>query len=64
MKLNKTAVELLLARNQMTVKEMASNAGISERTYYTGCNKNILPVKVGALAKALGVDPEEIIVKE
>lgn len=64
MKLNKNAVELLMARKQLTVKEMADNAGISVRTYYTGCNKDILPTKVGALAAALGVDVEEIIERE
>lgn len=62
MKLNKNAIDLLLARKRLTIREMASIAGISDRTYYRGIETEINPKQVGKLAAALGVDPEEIIV--
>lgn len=64
MKMNKTAVELLLAKNQLSVREMTRKAGISTKTYYNGCNKEILPMNIGAIASALGVDPKEIVLIE
>lgn len=64
MKLDKNAVSLLLAQRKMTLREAARRANMSDRTIYKGFKKGITPKPVGKLAAALGVDPEDIIVKE
>ncbi len=64
MKLNKTSIDLLRAKKCLQVKDVAAAAGVSTVTIQNGYKKNIDPVCVGKLAKALGVDVEEIIIKE
>ncbi len=64
MKLNKSAINLLLARRCMNVSDLAKAAQVDRRTYYIGIESGIYPKQAGKIAKALGVDPEEIILKE
>lgn len=62
MKLSRTKVSLLMAKqliNQMTV---ADKAGISRQTMSAVMNgRNCRPELLGRISKALGVEPEEII---
>lgn len=64
MKLDKATVELLRAKQCVTLKALAKKAGISQSTINIGFKKDIQPLAVGKLAAALGVEPEDIIVKE
>lgn len=64
MKLDRFRVELAIARSGETVKAIAHKAGVSDRTIYRGFESHIRCEKVGKIARALGVDVEEIIVKE
>lgn len=64
MKLNKNAVDLLRARNCLSVNMLSKKAGVGLNTIYAGYERNIDALPVGRLAKALEVDPEEIILKE
>ena len=64
MKLNKQAVDLLRAKHCLSVKGLARKAGISQATINTGYKRDIDPVPIGKLAKALCVAPEDIIKTE
>lgn len=64
MKLNRQALDLLRAKHCLTMAELAEKAGISKTTINTGYKKDIDPVPIGKLAKALCVAPEDIIMKE
>lgn len=61
MKLNKDAVDLLLAKKCLSVQEMVKLAGIGAKTYYTGIKNGIYPKQAGKIAQALDCDVEEII---
>lgn len=62
MKLDKNKIDLLRAKNLWTTQQLAKEAGVSCTAlcgrYDTGA------VTAGKIARALGVDVEEIIVKE
>ncbi|MCI9641116.1 XRE family transcriptional regulator [Anaerotruncus sp. 80] len=62
MKLDHDKLDLLRARNVLTISQLAKVAKVSAATIVRGGNPGI--VTVGKIAKALGVDVEEIIVKE
>lgn len=64
LKLNKPALDLLRAKHCLTMADLAKKAGISKTTIATGYKKDIDPVPIGKLAKALCVAPEDIIAKE
>lgn len=64
MKLNKPAIDLLLAKKCWNVQDMAKEASVSTNTYYAGIKGNIYPKQVGKIAAALNVDVESIIVQE
>ena len=64
MKLNKQTLDLLRAKHCLTMAELAQKAGISKTTITTGYKKDIDPVPIGKLAKALCVAPEDIIKTE
>lgn len=64
MKLNKAAVDLIMAKKQMTIRDLTITANVSDRTFYNGINGDILPKQVGKIASALGVEPEDIIIPE
>lgn len=62
MRLNKTKVYLLLAKDLYTQQALADRAGISRQTMSAVMNgRNCRPELLGKIAKALEVEPEEII---
>lgn len=63
MKIDKKKVQLLLAKQCKTMRELSVDAGFSRQWLYLLFSKNrkTLPKTVGKLAAALGVDVEEII---
>lgn len=64
MKLNKRNLDLIRARKCMQIKEVATVAGVAAVTIQNGYKRDIAPECVGKIARALGVDVEEIICKE
>lgn len=64
MRIDKSALELLRAKNCMSASELTRVAKISSGTLQRAQNGDVNPKVVGKLAAALGVDPEDIIVKE
>jgi len=64
MKINVNRFELALARACKTARQLR-NDGVAQQTIqrmYLG--KNMLPSTVGRIARALGVDPAELIEEE
>ncbi len=64
MGLDKYKIDILMAKKQFNRKDLLKEAGISDFTYYKCFERGTSPKNVGKIAKALGVDVEEIIVKE
>ncbi len=64
MKLNKYNFDLIRAKRCMQVKDIAVAAEVSTVTIQNGYKRDIAPECIGKIAKALGVDVEEIIEKE
>ena len=64
MKLNKSAIDLLRAKQCLSMVDISKLAKVGTNTIYAGFTRDIDPLPVGRIAKALGVDPEEIILKE
>ena len=64
MKLNKAAIDLLRAEQCITLGELACSAKVGKNTIYTGFTRDINPLSVGKIARALNVPVEDIIVKE
>lgn len=64
MKLDRTAFDFARARKCIGISKLAKAANVSSGTIYAGFERNIDPVTIGKLAKALDVDVTEIIVKE
>ncbi len=68
MKINKSKLELAMARACVTIREVADAANTSSTMIYNIINekegKANHPRVVGKIAKALGVDPAEIIEKD
>lgn len=65
MKIDVKKLEMAMACACMNASEIASKAEISRQTVATAKQgKRIGPATVGKIAKALGVDPEEIIEKD
>lgn len=64
MRVNKQTVEILMAQKCWGREELLKSADISDCTYYKSFGKGVLPKQVGKIARALGVPPEDIIVKE
>ena len=62
MKLNREKLDLLRAKNLLTLQQLAKLAGVSTATLVKSGNPGV--VTIGRIAKALNVDVEEIIVKE
>lgn len=66
MRFNKNAFYLELARNCMTLKELATKSGLNVMTI-SAINKgtqNPQPATIGKLAQALNVDAETLLIKE
>ena len=65
MKISRKKLELAMARACMTSSELPKTAGIPSPTVQNAVvGKSVRPATVGKIAKALGVDPVEIIEME
>lgn len=62
MRLNRTKIQLLMAKACTTQGALADKAGISRQTLSAVMNgRSCRPELLGRIAKALEVEPEEII---
>lgn len=62
MQLSRAKINLVLARKQMTVTQLAERCGISRNRVNVILNsRTVSPMTAGKLAKALEVDVTEII---
>ena len=63
MKIDKNKVEMVMARACLGQNEVAQKLGTNQATlaHLIGNERNHRPESVGKLAKALGVDPTEIL---
>lgn len=66
MKINKKRLQLLMMKNCMTTEALAKAAGIGVATVNILLHheRRTLPVTIGKVAKALNVNPEELIEEE
>lgn len=65
MKVNRKKLELAMARACMTSAELPAAAGMPRPTVQNAITgRRVRPATVGKIAKALGVDPAEIIEME
>lgn len=63
MKINKKAMDILLAENCLSIKELAKKIGITpgNLTRIRQGQKNTRPKTIGLIAKALKVDINELL---
>lgn len=62
MRLNRMKIQLLMAKLEVNQATIAAKAGISRQTISAVMNgRNCRPELLGKIARALGVEPEEII---
>lgn len=62
MRLNRTKISLLMAKQLISQAALAAKAGISRQTMSAVMNgRNCRPELLGKISKALGVEPEEIV---
>lgn len=62
MKLSREKLDIQIAKNCLTVSELAKNYGVSAQRIRMILNsKQVAPVTAGKLAKALGCDVTEIL---
>ncbi len=62
MLLNKSKIKLLMAKQELSTAELADRCGITRQRASCILNSvNVAPKTVGRIAKALEVEPEEII---
>ena len=65
MKINKKSLQLAMARACLNRRELAEKAGIPEPTLQGAISRcSVRPATLGKIARALGCDPEEIIINE
>lgn len=64
MRIDRKALDLLRARQCLTIKCLSKKAGVSTATLCAPNNRELTPTTIGRIAKALDVDVGEIIVKE
>lgn len=65
MKVNRQKLQLAMARACMNSADLPNAAGLPRATVQNAIvGKGIRPGTLGKIAKALGVDPEDIIEKE
>lgn len=65
MKVNRYKLELAMARACMNSADLPEAAGLPRATVQNAVvGKGVRPSTLGKIAKALGVDPEDIIDKE
>ena len=64
MKVNKAYLDLAMMRACMNPKEISDRAGISYPAFVRARNQeSVKPATIGRIAKALNIDPGEIIEK-
>lgn len=62
MELNREKINICLARNEMTLSQLAEDIGYSRSRIYTILSrKKVTPMVAGRVARALKVDVAEII---
>lgn len=63
LKLDKKKVSIIMAKKQLSIKEIADKMGVTLQCVVrlTQNENGLLPVTVGRLAEALGVEVEDII---
>ena len=61
MKLNKRAVDIIRAEKQIEITHLIKEARTSSATLYAGYKRDIDPLIIGRIAKALNVKVTEII---
>lgn len=65
MRIDKTKTDLIIAKSGLKYKEIAERANMSRQSLSTMlCRGTATPPTLGKLAKALGVDPAELIKQE
>lgn len=65
MKVNRKRLELAMARACMNTADLVSASGLPSTTVQNAIvGKGVRPGTLGRIAKALGVDPTEIMEKE
>lgn len=63
MEIDKIKLQLLLAEKQLTSKELAEKAGVSQLTITKIMqDKKVKPITIGKIAAALSIDPAELII--
>ena len=64
MRVNKTNLDLAMLRACMNPKEISDKAGISYPAFARARNQeDVKPATIGRIAKALNIDPADIIEK-
>lgn len=64
MNVDKSKITLAMARACMATRDLAAAAGVSAQTISAALRgQSIRPAVLGRLARALGVDPAEIMIK-
>ena len=64
MKVCRKSLDLAMLRSCMNPKEISNKAGISYPAFKRAANQeNVKPATIGRIAKALNIDPAEIIEK-
>lgn len=62
MRVNRSKLELIMAKKDMNQKKLAEVSGVSRQSLsYTMNGRSCRPELLGKISKALGVEPEEII---
>lgn len=64
MKINRNALDIVLARNCVSISSLKSSGISSSEIARVSRGDNLTTKSVGKIAKALGVDVTEIIAKE
>ena len=64
MKLDKFKLDLYRAKRGISIKDLAKKAGVSVNVLCKPQGASIPALALGRIAKALGVDPEELIIEE
>lgn len=65
MKIDRKALDMLLAQQEMTLTELANRSGMGRHQMYTLLrNGSCRPITAGRIARGLGVDVSEIIKQE
>lgn len=64
MRINKNALDIIVAERCLQYKEVAEKAGISTNCIYGATKNNVTPITVGKIAKALDVPVQDIIIPE